>query len=266
MSKIERREKKLLELLQTYRRLEISQVAEWLEISETTARRMCSKLEETQKVIRVHGGVQLSKQYQNDYSYHNKELHYLHEKVAIGNYCASLIKSGERIFCDSGTTIRQFVLSLVNRIKAEEVGDIVILSNSLANFDPIANYCKVILLGGEVRLSRLDVCGSVAEEVLKKFHITKAFLGADTISLKKGFMTTDERTAQMNDIVIADADTSYVLVDSSKFDKSSFISYAEPEMISEVVTDWNLDAAIQTKFEQLGYTIQAVGEPDNRFE
>jgi len=66
--------------------------------------------------------------------------------------------------------------------------------------------------------------------------------------------------------VIADADTSYVLVDSSKFDKSSFISYAEPEMISEVVTDWNLDAAIQTKFEQLGYTIQAVGEPDNRFE
>ena len=87
----------------------------------------------------------------------------------------------------------------------------------------------MILLGGEVRLSRLDVCGSVAEEVLKKFHITKAFLGADTISMKKGFMTTDERTAQMNEIVIADADTSYVLVDSSKFDKSSFMSYTEPD-------------------------------------
>jgi DeoR family transcriptional regulator, fructose operon transcriptional repressor len=265
MSKIERREKKLMELLQTYRRLEISQVADWLEVSETTARRMCTKLESTKKVIRVHGGVQLSEQYINDYSYHNKELHNLHEKVAIGNYCASLIKSGERIFCDSGTTIHQFVLGLVNRIKAGEVGDIVILSNSLANFDPIANYCKVILLGGEVRLSRLDVCGSVAEEVLKKFHITKAFLGADAISTNKGFMTTDERTSQLNEIVLSDAETSYVLVDSSKFDKSSFISYAVPEMIDEVVTDWNLDAAIKTKFEQLGYTIKAVEESDNRF-
>lgn len=255
MSKIERREQKLLELLQTYRRLDIKQVADWLEISETTARRMCTKLESGQRVIRVHGGVQLSEQYLNDYSYHNKELHFLHEKVAIGNYCASIIESGERIFCDSGTTVHQFVLSLINRIKSDEIGDIVILSNSLANFDPIANYCKVILLGGEVRLSRLDVCGSIAEEVLKKFHISKAFLGADAVNGKKGFMTTDERTAKMNEIVLTDADTSYVLADSSKFDKASFISYAKPGMISEVVTDWNLQQKSKLKFEQLGYNI-----------
>lgn len=255
MSKIERREQKLLELLQTYRRLDIKQVADWLEISETTARRMCTKLESGQRVIRVHGGVQLSEQYLNDYSYHNKELRFLHEKVAIGNYCASIIESGERIFCDSGTTVHQFVLSLINRIKSDEIGDIVILSNSLANFDPIANYCKVILLGGEVRLSRLDVCGSIAEEVLKKFHISKAFLGADAVNGKKGFMTTDERTAKMNEIVLTDADTSYVLADSSKFDKASFISYAKPGMISEVVTDWNLQQKSKLKFEQLGYNI-----------
>ena len=62
MSKIEKREQKLLEMLQNYRRLDIKQVADWLDISETTARRMCSKLERSQKVIRVHGGVQLSEQ------------------------------------------------------------------------------------------------------------------------------------------------------------------------------------------------------------
>ncbi len=263
MSKIEKREQKLMELLQTYRRIDIKQVADWLEVSETTARRMCTKLESGQKVIRVHGGVQLSEQYLNDYSYYNKELRFLHEKVAIGNYCASIIESGERIFCDSGTTVHQFVLSLINRIKSGEISDIVILSNSLANFDPIANYCKVILLGGEVRLSRLDVCGSVAEEVLKKFHISKAFLGADAISSKKGFMTTDERTARMNEIVLSDSETSYVLADSSKFDKASFISYAEPEMISEVVTDWNLTSEIRQKYEQLGYNIVAVKQTAN---
>ena len=39
-------------------------------------------------------------------------------------------------------------------------------------------------------------------------------------------MTTDERTARMNEIVLSDSDTAYILADSSKFDKSSFISYA----------------------------------------
>ena len=258
MSKVAKREQKLLELLQTYRRLDIKKVSEWLDISETTARRMCSRLEDNQKVIRVHGGVQLPEKYLNDYSYHNKELKHLHEKVAIGNYCASLIESGERIFCDSGTTVHQIVLALINRIKNNEVHDIVILSNSLANFDPIANYCKVILIGGEVRLSRLDVCGSIAEEVLKKFHISKAFLGADAIHSTKGFMTTDERTAGMNEIVLADADTSYIMADSSKFGKSSFVSYAGPENISEVVTDWNMSDDTKTLYKQKGYTIKIV--------
>ena len=157
-------------------------------------------------------------------------------------------------------------MSLINRIKNENISDIVILSNSLTNFNPIANYCKVILLGGEVRLSRLDVCGSVAEEVLKKFHITKAFLGADAININKGFMTTDERTARMNEIVLTDADTSYVLTDSSKFDKASFISYAKPDVISEVVTDWNLQHEIKQKFRQIGYAIKEVEQPDNIFD
>ncbi len=260
MSKIKARESKLLELLQSYRRLEISQVSKWLNISDTTARRMCSRLEEDKKVIRVHGGVQLTEQYLTEYSYKKKETRFLDEKVAIGKYCASMVSSGERIFCDSGTTVHQFVLALINRIKNDSLKDIVILSNSLVNFDPIANYCKVILIGGEVRLSRLDVCGSVAEEVLRKFHISKAFLGADAIHSEKGFMTTDERTAGMNELILADADVNYVLSDSSKFNKASFISYAEPHSIHQVVTDWNISTDTKNIFTGKAFNLKVLEE------
>jgi len=263
LSKIERREQKLLDLLQNYQKLDISQVSNWLNVSETTARRLCSKLEQNQKVVRIHGGVQLPRQYLSDYSYQNKELKNLHEKVAMGTYCASLIESGERIFCDSGTTIHQLVLSLVNRIKAGEVRDLVILSNSLANFDPIADICKVILIGGEVRLSRLDMCGVVAEETLRRFHISRAFLGADAISSTKGFMTTDERTSRINEMVISDADHLYVVVDSTKFDTTSFMAYATPEKVDMVITDWNLNDSVKEKFEKLGYHITRVERPNS---
>jgi len=256
MSKVENRENKLLELLQTYRRLDIKQVSDWLEISDTTARRMCSRLERKNKVIRVHGGVQLS----SEYSYINKEMEYLQEKVAIGNYCASMIESGERIFCDSGTTVHQFVLALINRIKNNEIRDIVILSNSLTNFDPIAKYCKVILIGGEVRIDRMDVCGSIAEEILKKFHISRAFLGVDAIHETKGLMTTDERTAGMNKIILNDADAVSVLADSSKFNQNSFLSYTDSSENFDIVTDWNISETVLNDYRQKGYSLIVVNQ------
>ncbi|MDD3996339.1 MAG: DeoR/GlpR family DNA-binding transcription regulator [Sphaerochaetaceae bacterium] len=264
MTKVEQREQLVLELLQNFQRLDIKQVAQWMDISETTARRMCTKLEEDRKVIRVHGGVQLANQLPQNYSFELRETKDLYEKVAIGKYGASLIESGDRIFCDSGTTIHQFVLSLINRIKKKELYDVVLLTNSLANFNPIANFCKVILLGGEVRLPRMDVCGTIAESTLRKFHITKAFLGVDAIDMAKGFMTTDERTAQMNEIVINDAERSFVLADSSKFDKNSFISYANCRQITEVVTDWNIIKTVTKAYEETGFSLKVLDEPKYR--
>jgi DeoR/GlpR family transcriptional regulator of sugar metabolism len=49
MNKIKQREKQVLELLQNFQRLEIKNIAQWLKISETTARRMCKKLEDKSK-------------------------------------------------------------------------------------------------------------------------------------------------------------------------------------------------------------------------
>jgi DeoR family fructose operon transcriptional repressor len=261
MNKIKQREKQVLELLQNFQRLEIKNIAQWLKISETTARRMCKKLEEEQKVIRVHGGIKLSNQPPYSYSFQSKLTNNLHEKVAIGQFAAQLIESGDRIFCDSGTTIHQFVLSLIARIKKKELHDIVLLTNSLANYNPIANYCKVILVGGEVRLSRMDMCGTIAETTLKKFHLTKAILGADAVSLEKGFMTTDERTAKINEIIINNAEKSYILVDASKFNKNSFIAFANARDVSEVITSCPLDSSTIDKFKKEGYQIKLIDTP-----
>lgn len=261
MSKIEQRDQQFLDLLQNYRRLDIKEVADWLSISEATARRMCSKLEKQNKVVRVLGGVQLPNISPNNYSFQNRASKFLLEKIAIGQYCASIIESGERIFCDSGTTVHQFVLSLSSRIQKGELQDIVLLTNSISNFNPIAENCKVILLGGEVRLSRMDMCGSISESTLSKFHITKAFLGADAINIEKGFMTTDERTAKMNEIVITDVEKAYVLVDSKKFNKKSFVSFAKQSDSIEIVTDWNMKEDIRKTYQDAGFKVRVLDRP-----
>ena len=144
------------------------------------------------------------------------------------------------------------------RIQTGKLKNLVVLTNSLTHIETIARWCKVILIGGEIRVERRDVCGSIAEKVLAMFHVKKAFFGADAISIRGGFMTTDERTSQMNEIVIDHADESFVLADSEKFNKSSFITYSHFDDISRVYTDRGLSKNAAEQYRKAGAEIEIV--------
>ena len=54
------REQALMNRLRIKGRMELTEVVNYLQISESTARRLFSRLETEGKLIRVHGGIQLS--------------------------------------------------------------------------------------------------------------------------------------------------------------------------------------------------------------
>ena len=262
MNKHELRSIRLLEMLQHSKRLNVQSVARSLAISEATARRFFSQLEGEGKVIRVHGGVQLAPQLGYDYSFRASAAHHQRQKQMIGLRAAELVRDGEHIFLDSGTTVLKLAETLSMRIQTGALRNLVVLTNSVTHLETIARWCKVILIGGEIRVERLDVCGSLAETNLQMFHVNKAFLGADAVSLSAGFMTTDERTAKMNQIVVERADHAYVLVDSSKFGKSSFVQYAGLEQVETVFTDPGLSRENLKAYAEAGARIQTVSEKE----
>ncbi len=258
MSKKETRTIQLLEMLQIHKRLDVDTVSTALDISEATVRRLFAELEKKGKVIRTHGGVQIAPYASYDYSYRLSTLHRNKEKTVIGNAAAKLIENNDHIFLDSGTTVIKMAEALSLRIQTGELKNIVVLSNSFNLIDTLANWCKVILIGGEVRIERKDVCGSIAERNLSLFRVTKAFLGADAISIESGFMTTDERTAQMAELIVARSETTFVLADSEKFNRSSFISYAPLHAVRGIYTDDGLAGEVFDSFTKAGAQITIV--------
>ena len=100
------------------------------------------------------------------------------------------------------------------------------VTNSLVIHERLAENAEVILLGGKVRLERCDVCGPAAERAVGTYHFDRAFFGADAISVKGGFMTTDEFTSRMNELAIENSERFYVLAAPEKFSRNSFITYA----------------------------------------
>lgn len=258
MSKKEERSIRLVEMLQIHKRLDVSTVASNLGISEATVRRLFSELEDKGKVLRVHGGVQLAPQAGFDYSYKLSTLHRSAEKIAIAKSAAERVNSNERLFLDSGTTVVKLAEFLSLKLQTGELQNIVVLTNSIGLIDTLANWCKVIIIGGEVRVERKDVCGVISEKSLSQFNVNKAFLGADGILIDSGLMTTDERTARMAEIVLGRAENTYVLADSEKFGKPSFITFAPFSGITEIITDTGLDEAGISAYRAAGARITAV--------
>jgi DeoR/GlpR family transcriptional regulator of sugar metabolism len=258
MNKYERRTIKLLDMLQLNKRLDVKTVADNLGISEATARRFFSQLEDEGKVIRVHGGVQLAQQLGYDYSFRVQAAHRQDQKALIGARAAEMVDDGDRLFLDSGTTVLKLAEILSVKLQTGELKGIVVLTNSISHVETVARWCKVILVGGEIRAERLDVCGSVAEKTLMMFHLDKAFFGADAVSLTGGCMTTDERTSTINELVVERAEKAYVLADSSKFDKTSFIRYASLEQIDTIITDPGVGEETLKRYREAGALIEVI--------
>lgn len=259
MNKQNLREIRLLELLKSRGRLDVATVTSKLAVSEATARRLFTKLEEDGKLLRIHGGIQTVPELSNDYSFRFSAAQNLAQKEAVGKTAASTVKSGSRLFLDAGTTVLKMAEALSLRLQTGEVKNITVITNSLSFLNNLAEYCDVILLGGKLRAGRHDVCGSLTRQNLRNFHCDQVFFGVDAISAKGELMTTDTETAETNSMFIEQSKESYILADSTKFNKTSLLTFNHLENITGIITDNSLASKHIKAFEKFGVKIIIAG-------
>jgi len=255
MSGVQRRKELILNLLVAEENMKIETLVKELHVSEATVRRTLTDLQREGKVIRTHGGVHLYKKRSFDYVFEQKFTKNVDEKRAIGKRAAALLQPYESVFFDSGTTVYRTAEAVANRIKADQLQGIKVVTHSLIVAETLGDLCEVIILGGAVRLFRMDCHGPIVEKNMQMFKADKAFVGADGITLKDGLMTTDEYTARIAEEMINRSTQAYLLVDSSKFDNPSFVSIASLKDIDFIVTDDKLTNNTKSQYEKQGVKI-----------
>lgn len=238
------REQELISRLSIVQKLSLAEAMELLGISESTARRMFSKLEADGIAIRTHGGIQTANKAMTLYSFEYGARTNIEKKRAIGREACKYLEDGDVVFCDSGTTIQCMCAELIYRIRRDKL-NIRVYTNSLANLELLSPYLQVNLVGGEYRDNRKDFCGFLSEQALAGVYFTKCFVGADGCSEDFVFTTTDFETARMNQIAMKNSGQIFMLADSSKFRNSSHVAYVPAERIHTIVTDSELPAEIR---------------------
>ena len=232
----------VMQALEERGKLGVLEEATMIEVSEATARRLFVRLEDEGLVIRTFGGIKLNQADSAGYSFNTSAVTRTKEKSAIGRLAALEVVSGDHLFLDSGTTVLAMAQALARRFEQERIEEVKVVTNSLILTDILTPFCKVVLIGGEIRPERRDACGFIAEEMLKRLHVKKAFLGCDALHFERGLMTTDERTARMNEIIIHNAASVIILADSSKLGETSFVSYGHLDIVDTCIVDSSIGA------------------------
>ncbi|HHU52769.1 MAG TPA: DeoR/GlpR transcriptional regulator [Clostridiaceae bacterium] len=248
----------IIDYLHQYGKLKNNDAVELLDVSLSTVRRLMIELEEQNLVTRIHGGVQLNGDVSR-YLFSEKELKNANQKIAIADFAANnLIDDQDVIYLDSGTTIKQLALAISRNLLSDNLKELTVITNSLANMEILNDFCEVILIGGIYREKRKDFAGFATERFLECFNYQKAFFGADGFDISTGYSGNDPLTASINETVKARTSCKHVLIDSSKFNTIGFVSYASVADIDILITDENITAEKRSQLEENNIKYYAV--------
>ena len=74
-------------------------------VSVSTVRRDLNILEAGGSIRRTHGGARLINPKSDEFTFTARDTHELAEKEVIGKVCADLIRPGQTVIMDAGTTV-----------------------------------------------------------------------------------------------------------------------------------------------------------------
>lgn len=230
---------------------ELSQV---FHVSESTIRRDLKELEEENLITRTHGGAIPAEGVNFEPTFNEKEDKFANEKKAIAKRAVQLIKEGDTILVDSGTT----TLPLVEELKT--LTNITVVTNSLVVGELLKTVkeIEVVILGGSIRPQTLALVGPLTERSLEYIHVDKVFIATNGIDMKEGLTTPNLIEAATKQKMIKAAKQKILLADHSKIGKVSFGKFAKIEDLDVCIVDAKVPSAFVKALEDRGVDVDVV--------
>ena len=210
------RRQSILSELEKHEIAYVNDLSEALNISASTIRRDLNTMAEEGEIVLLRGGAVKLREGSFDLSIQAKQHLNMDKKERIAKHAASLVNDGEVIYIDSGTT----PLAMMKYLKNKQIT--VVTSNTQIIETLSDSEVQCIILGGEITKNIGSIVGPITEKLLQNMFFDKSFLGASGYSLLGGINTPDVREATKKDLVRINSKQTYVLVDSSKADKTTF--------------------------------------------
>lgn len=227
------RQQAILDYLQIHGKTPVDQLAAHFSTTGTTIRKDLTVLEEENKVLRTYGSVVLIGNDEAELPIANKANINLDIKRKIAYAAVELLKDGDSMIMDSGSTVLQMIPFL------SKLENLTVMTNSLHIINALTNLDRdyeLLMCGGTYRSKSASFHGILAESTFDKFSFDKLFIGTDGFDLNVG-LTTFNEVHGVSKAMCNAAKEIIVLTDSSKFSRRSPNVVCPLEKISVIITD-----------------------------
>jgi len=211
----------------------VDTLARRFEVSDMTIRRDLQVLADAGRVIRTHGGATPAEQVRFEFQFLDRARQNAPAKDAIGRAAVQLVKDGQSVLLDSGTT----TLAIARCLRTRQRLTVITTSLPIAAVLQNAPGVETMLLGGYVRRDTPDLGGALTESNLENLMADIAFIGADGIDVSGKVSNASISTARMLTKMAASAKRVYVVADSAKIGKTALVSFGQLTKWGGLITD-----------------------------
>ena len=247
------RRNRIVELLHDNGRVTVEELSVRFDTSAVTIRTDLTALEKTGAAVRTHGGALLADD-NNDRPLAFKRTLNHPEKVRIAKVAVGLIRDGETIILDSGTTTAE----IAKQLRKRELQSLNVITNALNIATLLADvpFIRLVMPGGILRPESNSLSGHIAEAALADLQADRLFLGADGLDPERGVMTPHLSEAQLNAKMIAISRQVIAVADASKFLRRNISLIARIDQLHMVITNAEADPSTVAALESQGVEVR----------
>ncbi|EKF43039.1 transcriptional regulator [Nitratireductor indicus C115] len=231
LRKNDRRDQILLEL-QHHPHVRTSELAARFGVSTETVRRDVEALSREGLITRAYGGASVAPMGAQP-PFGERDQARIEERARIARRAAELVRPGEVLMIDAGSTTHQFALCL-----AATANDLTVLTNSVAVASALAQNetIQVVICPGDFMAREVGIYGAETIDFIGRYNANRAFIGASGLTTK-GITEANRLAVGVKRAMIRQSRETYLLADHTKFDLDLVATVEPLTALTGVITD-----------------------------
>lgn len=226
------RKEKIKDYIRETKSVSVSELSKLFNLTEETIRKDLTQLEKEGFLIRTYGGAYISDGVQNEVNIQLREHIHIDGKRKMALACSEYVNIGDSIFLDASTSSLYIAQAIQDK-------HLTITTNSLKIANLLAEKEKInlVLIGGNLHSHSMSLLGKQAEHNIQHYFFDKAFISCRFLNMQYDFTDSNEQQAEIRHTAINRANTTFLVADYTKFDRTAFKKIGSFDEINYLITD-----------------------------
>jgi DeoR family fructose operon transcriptional repressor len=241
----EERQQEIARIARVGGRVDVTTLADSLNVTAETIRRDLTTLERAGVLRRVHGGAIPVERLGFEPALAIRDTVLIEEKERIAKAALAEVPDEGAIILDAGTTTAR----LAQALPTEKELTVVVNSPVIAETLGTRKNLNILLLGGRLRGRTLATVDDWALRPLADMYVDVAFMGTNGCSVERGLTTPDPAEAAVKRAMIQAARRCVLLADHTKMGNDCLARFGALADLDTLITDTGLDDEIVSDIE-----------------